>query len=106
MRGVNGWSESHFEVSSLNYVPSAIGKELSERGLSGPEIAGMPRTIDAISAVLTKIGPKKDGDGGGFCWSRRLLRLSPLPMSRRLQARSFLSPAVGRNTRTVTASGS
>lgn len=57
--GVNGWSESHFEVSSLNYVPSAIGKELSERGLSGPEIAGMPRTIDAISAVLTKIGPKK-----------------------------------------------
>lgn len=57
--GRNGWSESHFEVSSLNYVPSAIGKELSERGLSGQEIAGMPRTIDALSAVLTKIVPTR-----------------------------------------------
>ncbi|MBB4104579.1 class I SAM-dependent methyltransferase [Allorhizobium borbori] len=57
--GRSGWSESHFEVSNLNYVPSAIGKELSERGLSGQEIAGMPRTIDALSAVLIKVVPKK-----------------------------------------------
>ncbi|MBF0322069.1 MAG: methyltransferase domain-containing protein [Magnetococcales bacterium] len=50
-----GWDEARFDiVSTLEFVPSAYGRQLHDRGVSIDDMARMPRAIDAMSITLRK----------------------------------------------------
>ena len=49
-----GWNASRFELASLTYNLSPLGKQLQEQGVSLEDILRQPRAVDAMSVILKK----------------------------------------------------
>jgi SAM-dependent methyltransferase len=49
-----GWTEARFEIEAIAFVPSEVGHELRQQGVSDVELRRRPRAIDYMQVVLRK----------------------------------------------------